>query len=243
MKRGLRSPPVDFFIVIPYPGFMNRKTFLATGEYYHIFNRGVARQQTFFSKYDYKQAILGLFYYRITNPQIKLSKFKEIPSEDRKKLLDKIYFDRNGLVEVLSYVFMPNHFHFLLKQTAENGISIFMSKFTNSYTKYFNKKHDRPGPVFQGVFKSVHVTSGEQLIHLSRYIHLNPVTSSIIPSSSPFSYLWSSLPEFIGEPSGKLLTAPIMENFRTAEKYKSFLLDNLDYAKRLEEIKHLIFED
>ena len=83
---------------------------------------------------------------------------------------------------------MPNHFHLLLKQTIDNGISHFLSKFTNSYTKYFNTKYNRVGPVFQGVFKSVHIESDEQLMHLSRYIHLNPVVSAVVEKQNLLSY-------------------------------------------------------
>lgn len=72
---------------------------------------------------------------------------------------------------------MPNHFHLLIKQTEQNGISEFVGKFSNSYTKYYNTKHNRVGALLQGQLKAVLIESGEQLIHVSRYIHLNPTSS------------------------------------------------------------------
>ncbi len=219
-----------------------RRTPLVNGEFYHIFNRGVAKQPTFLNQYDYGQALLALSYYRFAKPPMKLSRFKELSIQQRNECLDKLQYTGKH-VEIVSFVFMPNHFHFLLKQTAENGISVFLSKFTNSYTKYFNTKRTRVGPIFQGVFKSVHVGSDEQLIHVSRYIHLNPVASFIIKDVDLFFYPWSSLPDYLRGRSSLLNMGPVLENFSTKSNYKNFVLDQMDYSKQLERIKHLILED
>ena len=218
-----------------------RRTPLVNEEHYHIFNRGVARQPTFLNKNDYKQALLTLSYYRFTSPLVRLSRFKEFSQEERNRIALNMQ-KKKKFAEIISFVFMPNHFHLLLKQTVNNGISHFLSKFTNSYTKYFNTKYNRVGPVFQGVFKSVHVESDEQLIHLSRYIHLNPVVSAIVDEQSLLSYSWSSFPEFLAEQSDLILRDSVLEHFQTAEYYKKFVFDNIDYGKKLEEIKHLILE-
>src|SRR5438132_12702278 len=93
---------------------------------------------------------------------------------------------------------MPNHFHFILKQRKENGISIFISLLINSYTKYFNTKYTRVGALLQGAFKSVIVESDEQLIHLSRYVHLNPRVSGLTKNLE--SYPWSSYKEYLSVP-------------------------------------------
>lgn len=219
-----------------------RRTPLVSGEFYHIFNRGVAKQPTFLNQYDYEQALLALSYYRFTKPPMKLSRFKELSIQQRNECLDKLQYTEKH-IEIVSFVFMPNHFHFLLKQTAENGISVFLSKFTNSYTKYFNTKRTRVGPIFQGVFKSVHIESDEQLIHVSRYIHLNPVASFVIKDVDLFSYPWSSLPDYLRERSSLLNMEPVLENFSTKSNYENFVLDRIDYAKKLEQVQHLILED
>ena len=218
-----------------------RRTPLVNEEHYHIFNRGVARQPTFLNKNDYKQALLTLSYYRFTSPLVRLSRFKELSQEERNRIALNMQ-KKKKFAEIISFVFMPNHFHLLLKQTVNNGISHFLSKFTNSYTKYFNTKYNRVGPVFQGVFKSVHVESDEQLIHLSRYIHLNPVVSAVVDKESLFSYHWSSLPDFLAGKSDLVQIEPILKQFKTSEDYKKFILDNVDYGKKLEEIKHLVLE-
>ena len=222
----------------------NRKTVLATGEYYHVFNRGVARQPAFLTQNDYEQVVLDMVYYRVRKPPVRLSRFKEQPKEVREKLLKEIYQEKDCLVDVVAYVFMPNHFHLLLQQSVDKGISTFVSRFTNSYTKYFNTKRNRVGPIFQGVFKSVHIESNEQLLHLSRYIHLNPVTSFVVEEKNLFSYRWSSLPEYLSgdERVNGLATDAVLGQFASTEKYKEFLEDRVEHRKQLEGIKHLLIE-
>lgn len=208
-----------------------------------MYNRGVARQPIFLSKRDYEQMILTLSYYRFNRPPIKLSRFKELSKEDQKSSLAKLANNNNEkLIEIVSFVLMPNHFHLLLKQEIDNGISTFTSKATNSYTKYFNTKRNRVGALLQGVFKAVHIESSEQFIHLSRYIHLNPLVSFVVRDKDFLSYPWSSLQDFLRGGSSLVNLDSILSNFGSPEKYKEFILNQADYAKKLEEIKHLIIE-
>lgn len=215
---------------------------IATGHFYHIFNRGVAKQPTFLSKKDYEQAILALSYYRFSNVPIKLSRFKEISLEEKTKLMLSLEKDNDNLVRIVGFVLMPNHFHFLLYQNKDKGIATFIAKFSNSYTKYFNTKQDRVGPIFQGVYKAVKVDTDEQLVHLSRYIHLNPVVSSLITKEEIFNYPWSSLPHFVKDYSTLVYVEPILSLFKNKSEYNKFLLDQISYAKQLELIKHLTLE-
>lgn len=220
----------------------DRRTPIVTGEFYHIFNRGVARQPTFYTKRDYERALLTLSYYRFKNPPVKLSRFKELALDERSRILDGLQKASDLDVKMISFVLMPNHFHFLLQQITDTGIATFISKFTNSYTKYLNTKQGRVGPMFQGVYKSVHIETDEQLIHVSRYIHLNPVVSGVIKESELFSYPWSSLPDFLKGQSSVVFLDPILSHMPSLN-YKKFVYDQIDYAKRLEEIKHLALEN
>lgn len=217
-----------------------RNILLVTDEYYHVFNRGVARQPTFVSKSDYFRALLALDYYQYANPPIKLSKFKVLSREDKYKLLSER--DTSKLVDIISYVFMPNHFHLLLKQNIDNGISKYLSKFTNSYTRYFNIRHNRVGSVFQGVFKAVSVETEEQLLHLSRYIHLNPYVSSVVTKSDLLSYPWSSLNSYISNEASFINADSVLSRFKKSYSYKDFVLNHADYARELEIVKHLTID-
>lgn len=90
-------------------------------------------------------------------------------------------------LEIISYCLMPNHFHLLVKQVIDHGIVKCLNNFSNSYTRYFNIRHDRVGPLFQGRFKAVRIETDEQLLQVSRYIHLNPVASSLIEETKVVS--------------------------------------------------------
>ncbi len=137
---------------------------------------------------------------------------------------------------------MPNHFHFLLKQLKEGGITEFLSKLCNSYTKYFNTKYKRVGPLLQGEFKAVLVESDEQLLHLSRYIHLNPLVSYIVKNLD--LYEWSSYEEYINSKSkGVCVKENVLSFFKSPASYKQFVLDQAEYGEKLELIKHQLHEE
>jgi len=213
-----------------------------TGGYYHIFNRGVARLPTFVTEHDYQQAMLGLNYYRFIKPPIKLSRFKRLNLQSKAELLDKLSGTGDKLVEIVSFVFMPNHFHFLLKQVADDGIAKYLSLFTNSYTRYFNTKHNRIGPLFQGVFKAVRIESNNQLLHLSRYIHLNPFVSNIVTKTDLSTYPWSSLPSFLSGTKDCVESKIVVSQYKDFSKYRDFVLNHADYARELEYIKHMTLD-
>lgn len=139
---------------------------------------------------------------------------------------------------------MLNHYHLIVHQLTETGISEFISHLQNSYTRYFNTKYDRIGPLWQGSFKGVRITNENQLLHLSRYIHLNPYTSSVVNNFQNLqSYPWSSLPEYLNK-TDRPLSNPqiILSNFKNPRNYLDFVLDNADYQKQLELIKHLLVD-
>ena len=215
---------------------------LEIGGYYHIYNRGVARLPTFSSTGDYQQAILSLSYYQYSQPPIKLSRYKSLLPDEKSKLFESLSHKNSKLAQIISFVLMPNHFHFLLKQVQDQGISKFVSQFTNSYTRYFNIKYSRPGSLFQGPFKAVRVESEEQLIHLSRYIHLNPYVSSVIKKSQLPIYPWSSFPDYLKGNSTLVDPSPILSHFKSNFDYQIFVLNHSDYARELEVVKHLTLD-
>ncbi|MBI4096255.1 MAG: transposase [Candidatus Levybacteria bacterium] len=222
----------------------NRKCIFANGEVYHIFNRGVEKRPTFTDKRELDRGIRTLDFYRFANLPLKLSKFMVLPESERMEFVKKIHGENQKLVEILCYCLMPNHFHFLVKQIRENGVSIFAANFTNSYTKYFNTKHERVGSLFQGPFKAVRVESDEQLMHVSRYIHLNPVSSFLIKPEQLEDYQWSSYPEYVGNSFNDVADKKlVLDMFSSKEKYRQFVMDQVGYMKELEQIEHLAIDD
>lgn len=139
---------------------------------------------------------------------------------------------------------MNNHFHLLLKQLAEKGVQKFLANTQNAYGKYFNLKNLRVGPVFQSRFKAKRIETEEMFLHVSRYIHLNPSTSYLVDIDRLDSYEWSSYPEYLGRKTPIFLnTEKILGMIGGRKKYEKFVLDQADYQRQLDKIKHLILED
>lgn len=215
---------------------------MVNGEYYHIYNRGVASQPTYFLKKDYQRFLNTLQYYRFNNLSLRLSHFLNGSEEERNKLMKKFLHIDNKSVDIIAFCLMPNHFHLLLKQITDNGISKFMKKVGDSYTRYFNTRHVRVGPLFQGAFKVTHISNDEQLIHISRYIHLNPLVSYVIKEQELLTYPWSSLTYYLSGDISFVNSKEVLVFFKSPDIYLKFILDQADYGKRLESIKHLIIE-
>lgn len=206
---------------------------LVTDEIYHVYNRGSEKRPIFVTRTDQKRFFKTLRYYQLEGPKPKLSHFSELslrkPDPSKK------------IVKIICYCLMPNHFHLILKQIRDNGITEFMGKISNSYTKYFNTKHTRVGPLLQGEFKSVLVESDEQLVHLSRYIHLNPLVSFLTKSLD--QYEWSSYEEYVGNLNGICSKEEILGLFKSKNDYRQFVQDQADYGTQLEIIKHKLIEE
>ena len=148
---------------------MSRKTTFSLGENYHIYNRGNDKRITFQNKADYGRFI-ALLYLCNSVKNIRLSDY---PRAKLEKLLD--IKREETIVDIGAYCLMPNHFHLLIHEKTENGISKFMQKLLTAYTMYFNKKNERTGSLFSGLFKSTHANEDEYLKYLFSYIHLNPI--------------------------------------------------------------------
>ena len=209
-----------------------RKIPLANGEYYHIFNRGVGRMPLFLAKKDYSRFTKTFLYYQLQGPKPRFSIFNP----------DSTNLDPSQrIVEIVAYCLMPNHFHFLLKQNEDNGIFEFISKLSNSFAKYFNIKNRRKGPLLESEFQSVHIETDEQLTHLSRYIHLNPLVRFIVQRLE--DHPWSSYKEYLKIiPTNTCSKEIILDQFKSLENYKRFVLDQEDYGKKLERIKHQLLD-
>lgn len=219
-----------------------RPTPLITDQIYHVFNRGINRQPTFTSKPEFQRATQAINFYRYASQKVKLSTFLRIDQKRQKKILD-ILDENSKLVEILGYCLMPNHFHFLLKQSQNNGISKFMSNFQNSYTRYFNVLHKRDGALFLDQFKAVRIEVDEQLIHVSRYIHLNPYSGYVVKEKENLKqYLWSSLLDYLNNTNNFVETELIIKIIGNHQKYEQFIFDQADYQRKLKSIQHLALE-
>jgi putative transposase len=173
-----------------------RKQSFAPGEYYHLYNRGTEKRKIFLDKEDYAH-FLFLMHICNTTKSIELRRLGK-------------NFDRGEtIIDIGAYCLMPNHFHLLVFEKSDGGISKYMLKLLTSYSMYFNKKYERTGKLYEGKFKSNHVNIDNYLKYLYSYIHLNPAklidknwkesrTKSIKGLLSyVFSYPYSSLKEYL----------------------------------------------
>jgi putative transposase len=159
---GLRTSMINLIIMSRFE----------IGETYHIYNRGVDKRNIFLDKSDYRRFLFILDIFNDTNSttntlrRVNLSEGLKNSQKPEPKI---------PLVEIEEFCLMPNHFHLLLKQIIDNGISKFMQKIGVGHTHYFNQKYDRSGVLFQGKTKSKHINTEAFYLWIKRYIHLNPL--------------------------------------------------------------------
>ncbi len=195
--------------------------------YYHIYNRGVEKRTIFEDEQDYK---VFLRYIKEglspkPNPEelkksftLKGSSFQGVPHTH------KNYYKK---VKLLVYCLMPNHFHFIIKQIQKGSMEGFMRSLATRYSMYFNKKYNRVGHLFQGIYKASMITNDSYLLHLSRYIHLNP-----LEHTKDLYNAYSSYGEYLGLRRTKWIsTIEILSFFNNAKSdflksvntYKNFV--------------------
>ena len=173
----------------------NRIKVYVKNSIYHVYNRGVEKRKIFQDEQDHEVFLHLLKYYLSPldqNPEsYPLKGFSGITIV-RPRPLENLVDE----VKLLAYCLMPNHFHLLIKQISETGMTRLLQKLLTIYSMYFNKKYDRVGHLFQGPYRAVLVEKDEYLLHLSRYIHLNP---SELTGPGPVNYPFSSYGYYLGE--------------------------------------------
>ncbi len=148
---------------------MRREPFVE-GEFYHIYNHGVEERDIFSEEYD---SIRFLESMKMFNNEESIGSIYEQSFIHDLELGGEASKLNKKLVNIVAYCLNPNHFHLLLEQTSEKGVSEFMHRLGGGYTMYFNSKHRHRGSLFRGVFRSIHISTNEYLLHLSAYINLN----------------------------------------------------------------------
>lgn len=219
-----------------------RKVIFANKEIYHVVNQGVAKESIFRGPKDYQRAFLLIDFYRHSQPALRFSHHLRQPKEKREAFFKDLK-KAAQIVEIIAFCLMPNHFHFLLRQLIDKGISRFMANLQNSYARYFNLKYKRTGPLFSPLFKAIRIETDEQLVHVSRYIHLNPSTSFIVEIKDLEDYKWSSLPTYLKlSPYYFVNPEPVLNHFPNVKNYRQFVFDQADYQRKLQKIKQFLLE-
>ena len=205
---------------------------LKEGYIYHVFTRSIAGFKVFRAKADYLRLVETIKFYRFLKPPTRLSAYLAL--KNKEKFFLAYMRDIPHIVDILAYCLMPTHIHLLLVQTYENGISQFMKCVLDSYTRYFNLKTGRKGPLWQSRFKHVLIEDEEQLMHVTRYIHLNPATEHLV--AKPEDWNFSSYREYIGTTEERLCN---FEKYFTVDHhyYRKFVENQIEYQRALRNVK------
>lgn len=223
---------------------MQRKQPLEVGEIYHVMDKSIAGFKIFNTENDCQRMMQTLEYFSIAGSLPKFSYFLQRSKETNKSFeeyLDQCFPNPPRRVQIIAYCLMPTHFHLVLKPLKKNGASQMLHDVLNSYAKYFNVRHKRNGRFWAGPFKNVLVESDEQLRHLTRYVHLNPVTGRLRDKAEDWQS--SSYREYI---TPSKVRRPLCQ-FKDLldikpRQYRKFVEDQIDYQRHLATIKKLLLE-
>ncbi|MBU2044271.1 MAG: transposase [Candidatus Omnitrophica bacterium] len=209
-------------------------------EIHHVFTKSIAGYKVFNTDYDFCRIIDALCFYSLEDPPCKFAYYKNSIEKNSKSKFQQVQFDRL-ILRIIAYCIMPTHIHLILEQSKDNAVSQYMNFILKSYSKYFNVKHKRKGPLWEGRFSNVRVETDEQLLHLTRYLHLNPVTAGII--DRPQDWQFSSYREYLGLISEDQRLCSYDQFFKIDSKsYKKFVNDQISYQRELAKIKNMLME-
>jgi len=227
-----------------------RRIQFANDNFYHIYNRGTEKRKIFLDDKDYFRFIHDL--YEFNDERAGFNVGFRFNQNYRGRI--SIVKDRKQLVDIISFCLIPNHFHLILRQRQDKGITKFMQKIGTGYTMYFNQKNKRSGALFQGRFKAILVDKDDYFLPLTGYIHFNPVgllepewREKGINNRQKVKeflkkYRWSSLLDYTGVKNfPSLIDKEFLLNFfGKKENYIQYLTDYL--FGDLEKIKGLTLE-
>jgi len=237
-----------------------RKVKFAPGNIYHIFNRGVEKRNIFNNDRDRWRFLQGLFLFndsrKFHNMLYQLERNeKAINFNILREFVKNTHESRDPLITIMADCLMPNHYHLIVQEVKENGISNFMHKFGTGYVKYFNQKYNRVGSLFQGTFKAAAIENDIYLQYLLVYINVINPAQLIEPNlkqegvknienvlSFAENYDWSTNKEYLNTRESIIIDKGLLgEVFLDVEKYKGFARDVL-LSKKYNNIDHLTLE-
>lgn len=209
------------------------------GYVYHVLNKSIAGYKIFNNSSEFDRMLETTLFYQSKNLEsFSLFARRKNYKHNFEKLVNS---KRKKIVEIIAYCFMPTHFHFLLRQLKDNGIPEFINVLLNSYTRYFNAIHKRKGPLWEGKTKKIFIETDRDLLHMSRYIHLNPSTAYLVDNPNDWEY--SSYKEYIDTTESSFRVCKFDDILDIdAKDYKEFTEDRIDYQRDLKEMKDLFLE-
>lgn len=185
--------------------------------FYHVYARGVSKHKIFLTEVDY------LYFLQLLE--------RYLSSEEARNSVGVPYPNFYNKVELNAYCLMPNHFHLLVYQRQAGELTLFMRSLMTSYSRYFNTKYKRSGPLFESRFRASLISDDAYLEHISRYIHLNPRLWR--------NYEYSSLPYYLQRIAVSWVHPKrVLNTFESPTEYLRFIEDYEENKKMLDILKH-----
>lgn len=219
-----------------------RKDALVPGRTYHVFSRSIAGFRIFSCDAEFSRLVEAMRFFQREVVALRFFKFLKLRRRGKVYSEEMIRWSKQEpLVKIYAYCIMPTHIHLVLKQLKNDGISIFMANILNSYTRYFNTKLGRKGPLWESRFKNVLVETDEQLLHLTRYLHINPTAAGLV--EKPEDWPASSYGEYLGETPASERICEFDDVLDVDPiSYRQFVEDQIFYQRDLALIKKLALE-
>ena len=195
-----------------------RKEQFAIGEFYHVYNRGVNKRSVVTEQYDSDRFLQSMILFNTLEPTGGI-----FENSFRKKSVTDKPTEIKPLVNIVCYCLNLNHFHFLLEEVNEGGISKYLKRLIGGYTRFFNEKYKRSGALFEGAFKVRHIENNEYLLRVSAYINANDKIHQL--SDSVTKLVRSSFDEFVLPDfgSGICEKSIILDQFDSQAEYKDYV--------------------
>lgn len=219
-----------------------RKIKFVTGEYYHVFNRGVDKRNIFLEEKDIARFVQSMQEFNAVDPIGSI--YEAFVRKNSKKLgnkLGNLVSKNNGkLVEFICYCLNPNHYHFIIQQLVDRGVEKLMHRLGLGYSKYFNAKYKRVGSLFQGPFHAIHIDTDRYLLHASVYVNLNNRVHNI--ENNRFRSSWTEYISNSKKDETKHFCAKeiILNQFSDLKAYKIFAVQSLKGMRERKELEKLL---
>ncbi len=227
--------------------FISRKTMsriqFQNNKYYHVYNRGIEKRDIFMDYQDFVRFIRSMREFNVVQPIGSLyEKDYKKTTETKSPIGDLVSSSAvsSPLVNLISYSLIPNHYHFMIEQLEDKGISKFMHKLNLGYSMYFNKRYNRSGSLFEGPFKIKEVNSYSHFLKLLVYVNCNYEVHKLGKSKD---WIWSSYLDSIGARNGSLCNLDVVKNeFRDLNEFKNFCNQVLPDIIKIKELKKYLLE-
>lgn len=213
---------------------MSEPRMFPNGEIFHICNKSISNYKIFRFEKSILRFITTANYYNNLKVNVSLSRVIKKPLE----LPHIMSSGENRVFSLLAYCIMPDHYHLLVKIQSEYMFSKYMCDFENSYSRYYNLFNNRKGPLWQSRFRASLIEDNETLLHVHRYIHLNPSTASLV--DKPEDWPWSSYRYFITDK--KAFSTHREISISSSSIYQKFVEDQINYQRTILGIKRKLLE-